>query len=283
MPELPEVEVCRRQLTRWATGRTLDAVVVVDRAVVRGTLSTKPSDALPDGTARLEALVGLTAGEPSRYGKRLGWAFGDAGLLCHLGMTGHWVRRPASDGAPDLARLGLVFGDDTVWYLDGRRFGCVVPVEAREIDERLRANTGPDAVLDPLGPEELQARVTSKKALKVALMDQDRLAGLGNIHASEACFRAKISPRRPANGLSTAEWARLAAAITDQLTYAIDAESATEDMLYVNLGGPNPFAVYKKAGEPCPRCRAPIVAEDHAGRTTYWCERCQPDDVSAPA
>lgn len=280
MPELPEVEVTCRQLARWTAGRTLDAVLVRDTAVARGTLSTKPSDALPDGPARLEALIGSTAEAPTRYGKRLGWSFGDRGLLCHLGMSGAFVRR--SD-PPESARLGLVFSGEprTVWYVDGRRFGCVVPVASADIPALLRANTGPDALLEPLDGPALKARMASKKPVKVALMDQDRIAGIGNIHASEACFRARVSPRRPANTLADAEWEALARAIVDQLRFAIDAEAASDELVYVNNGGPNPFSVYKKTGEPCPVCRTPIADEDHAGRTTYWCPRCQPEPPGA--
>lgn len=277
MPELPEVEVCRRQLARWTNGRALDAVTVVDRAVVRKQLSNKPSDVAPDGAEQLARLVGRVPDEPVRYGKRLGWAFGDRGLLCHLGMTGEWVRRPTGDPQPDLARLALRFGDHTLWYLDGRRFGCVVVVPAPEIAAGVKGDQGPDLVLEPVDAATLAARVRSRKPIKVALMEQDRVAGLGNIHAAEACFRAKISPRRKADGLTPTEWATLNDAISTQLRWSIDAEGEHDELVYVNLGGPNPFSVYKKDGEPCPVCRTPIASEDLGGRTTYWCPRCQPD------
>ncbi|MEZ4240020.1 MAG: DNA-formamidopyrimidine glycosylase family protein [Myxococcota bacterium] len=260
-------------------GQRLDAIRLVDRATVRGDLVSKPSMALPDGEAQLEALVGLTAAEPVRHGKRLGWAFGERGLLAHLGMTGHWVRRRTGDEPPPMNRLGLVFGDHVLWYLDTRRFGCVTPLAASEIAGRLRGDTGPDALNEPLDGPGLAERVRCRKAVKVALMEQQRLAGLGNIHASEACHRAKIAPGRRADALSDAEWDRLARAILDQLRFAIAAEDGVGDdgIAYVNLGGPNPFTVYRRTGEVCGTChRGEILEEEMGGRATYWCPVCQP-------
>ena len=109
MPELPEVEICRRNLARWAAGRRLDAVEIADPGAIRGGWSTRPSEALAGGAARIEALAGGVAAEPTRHGKRIGWAFGDRGMLIHLGMTGAWTR---SEEAPKFARLGLRFGDE---------------------------------------------------------------------------------------------------------------------------------------------------------------------------
>jgi formamidopyrimidine-DNA glycosylase len=277
MPELPEVEVGRRQLERWATGRSLESVHIVDRAVVRRSMSTKPSDALPDGPEQVQSLVGQTAGRPVRHGKRLGWSFGRRGLLCHFGMTGHWIRRPTGETPPQNSRIGLGIGGATLWYVDSRRWGCVVVVESSEIEDALRSGVGPDALDEALGASELRKRVQSRKPIKVALMEQERLAGLGNIHAAEACFRAKVLPGKQANTLADPEWEALAPSIVDQLRFAIDAEGggARDDFQYVNLGGPNPFSVYARTGEPCPVCATKITSEDMSGRTTYWCPNCQ--------
>jgi formamidopyrimidine-DNA glycosylase len=108
------------------------------------------------------------------------------------------------------------------------------------------------------------------------MMDQARLAGLGNIHAAEACFRAGIGPFRPATSLSDAEWDRLAAGISAQLRDTTEELAREEEVQYVNLGGPNPFRVYGRGEEPCPTCGAPICSADQGGRTTYWCAVCQP-------
>lgn len=276
MPELPEVEVARRQLARWFAGRVLDEVRVPDPAVVRRALSSKPSDRDPDGVAALGALVGRTAGDPVRHAKRLGWAFGERGLLCHFGMTGRWVSRPASAPPPDQARLGLRFGDTIGWFVDGRRFGCVVVTDAAAIPAALREGSGPDALLEPLPADRLAAALACRKPVKVALMEQERLGGLGNIHPAEACFRAGIDPRLRADRLTSADAAALAEAIAVQLRETLAAEGDEDELVYVNQGGPNPFSVYDREGEPCLRCGTPIVAQDLGGRSTFWCPRCQP-------
>ena len=111
----------------------------------------------------------------------------------------------------------------------------------------------------------------------MALLDQRRLAGLGNIHAAEALWRAKLSPLRPASSFTRAEWSRLATAIRAVIRFALRKEGGGDDIAYVEEpGAPNPFRVYGRAGKPCPRCRSTIRSVPQAGRTTYFCPRCQP-------
>lgn len=137
MPELPEAEVGREQLERWAAGRVVSEVLVPDAAVVRRKLSSRPSDQLPGGDALIARFVGHPSGPVQRHGKRLGWTFGDHAILIHLGMTGHWVRRPAGPMAQASARLGFRFDDDTIWLMDRRRMGCVVVMGADGIGASL--------------------------------------------------------------------------------------------------------------------------------------------------
>ena len=278
MPELPEVEVARRQLEKWTQGQRLDAVSVLDRNVVRSILSSKPSQMLAGGVAVVEALVGSVPAAPIRHGKRLGWAFGDKGLLCHLGMTGHWQRRPKGAAPPSQSKIGLAFGDRTLWLVDTRRFACLVPVDAARLEADLRSGCGPDALDAPLDANALAARVSCRKPIKVALMEQKRLAGLGNIHAAEACFRAKIDPNQSADTLTDAQWAALPPAIAAALSFAIAAEAEVGDdgIAYINLGGPNPFLVYKRTGKPCSVCGTAIASNELNKRSTYWCPTCQP-------
>lgn len=268
--------MCRRQLASWAEGRTLTGVRVIDEAVVRHKVSTRPSDKLEGGGGVLEGWVGCTAGAPIRHGKRLGWSFDDNGLLIHLGMTGRWVRRPASDPHPKSTRIGLVFGDEVLWMIDTRRFACVVPIPLGELDQAVRRGHGPDALLEPMGGSQLAAAFQTKRPIKVVLMEQKRIAGLGNIHAAEACFRARIWPKRPANALSSGDWDRLAQGIVTQLQTSVDDIDVGKESVYVSEGGENPFSVYRRAGRPCPDCGVVVVAEELAGRTTYWCPGCQP-------
>lgn len=272
MPELPEVEITRRNLDRWATGQVLAEVRVVDAAAIRSTASTHPRDAHPDGEAQLAALVGRVAGPPVRHGKRLGWPFGDRALLLHLGMTGGWSR---DSEPPRFARLGLRFGDTWSWFRDARRFGCVVPCETADLAAWLAEGHGPDAWLAPPDGPSLAARFRTDRPIKVALLDQDRLAGVGNIHAVEALWSARLSPLRPARALDPEAWARLALAIPAQLEAAITAQ-AGDELVYLSEGADNPFSVYDREGLPCPRCGAAIARCVQAGRATFWCPVCQP-------
>lgn len=276
MPELPEIENARRQIERWSGRRKLDAVWVLDPAAVRRALSSRPSDRLEGGAERLEALLGRRTTGARRHGKRLAWILGRDALLFHFGMTGFFTQRKTREDPPPLARVGFGFGRHAIWFVDGRRFGCLVPIGADEVDLALRSGQGPDAWDEAPGGPALHAALGDRRPLKVALMDQERLAGLGNIHTAEALFRAGLHPFRATGSLAAAEWDRLARGVREQLRIANEDLAAEEEVQYVNLGGPNPFQVYGRAEEPCPACGTPICAEEQAGRTTFWCPGCQP-------
>lgn len=276
MPELPEVEIARRQLQRWATGQKLRDIRVLDPAAIRFKRSTRPSDAHPDGVSALrKAVVGRVADVPIRRGKRLGWTFGGgaAGVQIHLGMTGQWMRRPSEAEPPRFSKLGFELESTVLWFADSRRFGCVVPES--EVASSLGEGLGPDAWLERLDGAKLGARLRGKRAIKVALLDQAVLAGIGNIHAAEALWRAGIAPETRAGSLSPRQLRGLAEALFLQLDEAITSQD-TDEFVYVTQGGDNPFAVYGKAGEPCPRCGQAIVQDRHGGRSTFWCSACQP-------
>lgn len=274
MPELPEVENVRRQLARWCAGRRVVRVDVLDAAAVRSKLSTRPADAAPEGHTRLrQALTDVRLPEPVRYGKRLGWTLGESALLLHLGMTGRWRVFEARARA---TRLVIALDDgQQIEFADTRRFGCVVVCEASELSEKLRDGLGPDPTLDGLDGLGLYARLRGRRAVKVALMDQAVLAGLGNIHAAEALFRAQIHPATRCDALDDAALDRLASAIVAQLHETI-AELGDQPLQYVTDGGPNPFAVYGREALPCPRCTGAVEAVDLGGRTSFYCGCCQP-------
>ncbi len=278
MPELPEVEIARRALHRWATGRRIVAVRADDPAAIRTRLSTKPSDALPGGPEALaRALVGRIAEAPLRVGKRLGWAFAasDTALLLHLGMSGKWVRRRGDD-APRHGRLGLeVEGGQTLWFVDPRRFGGVAPVARAGLLDALGAGLGPDALEAPLDAVGLRERLAGTRAIKVALLDQAAIAGLGNIHAAEALWRAGIHPEAPGRALAPSDWERLATAITTQLRAVLDG-AGDDELTYVTEGGDGSiFAVYGHEGGACPRCAGVIDKVTQSGRSTFFCSTCQ--------
>lgn len=267
MPELPEVEFCRRSLHRWSAGARFHAVEVRDPRSVRRTRTTRPSQGDPDGAERLRAVVlGAPPDEPRRVGKRILWSFGDGALLLHLGMTGRWTRR---DGPH--VKVALLTDGGPLYFADPRLLGGVVPTTRGEGEELLIEGLGPDALAHPL------PRLTGRRPVKVALMDQAVVAGLGNLHAAEALWRAGIAPTRPCESLTDAEHTRLDAAVREQLLFALATLGPGEEIEYVeDAGAPNPFPVYGQAGRPCPRCGSPIGKLVQAGRTTWFCPGCQP-------
>ena len=274
MPELPEVEIGARNLLRWSAGRTVTRAHVLDPRSVRGALSSNPRELLEDGEQALRALVeGQPCGELLRHGKRVVWRFGSGGLLLHLGMTGKWVRR--GDEAPAHAKVSLGLDDGhTLYFVDPRLFGCVVPLDAAGIAPALSDGLGPDA-LEPLAPAVLGERLRGRRAVKVALMDQAVLAGLGNIHAAEALFFAGIDPRTRCQDLGAAQLERLAVEVPAQLRRSLTEEGEGE-ITYLHEGkAQSPFRVYGREDQPCVRCGTAVQRFIQGGRSTFWCPGCQ--------
>jgi formamidopyrimidine-DNA glycosylase len=197
-------------------------------------------------------------------------------------MTGKWVRRRSDDTEPySRARFRLDDGH-VLHFRDPRLFGRIEPAPAERLWDLppIRA-LGVDPLLDGLTPGQLAEAVgSSRQGLKVALMDQTRIAGLGNIHAAEALFRAGLHPARKPRTLTLAEWRRLAQGIQDGLRFAMasfNEQSGDEDIEYVEEPGTeNPFLVYGWAGEPCRRCGTRVKSFVQGGRTTHYCPGCQP-------
>jgi len=275
MPELPELEICRRQLTRWAAGKVLTALEIPDPSSIRKTLSSRPSDADPQGAQALGALVGRAPADAIRHGKRVGWQFGDDAILIHLGMTGKWVHRDVSTDPPRHGRVGLTFGGQTLWMIDPRRFGCVCVIVADDLELALRGDMGPDALLEPLNGADLRARFRGRRAIKVALLDQTTIAGIGNIQAIEALFRAGIDPYTPIDKLTPAQWEHLSTALLEQLQWTIDKSDAEEIEYSSDAGAENPFTIYGREDQDCPTCSTAIRREVLGGRSTFWCPSCQ--------
>lgn len=268
MPELPEVEFCRRSLARWTAGRRVVHVTVADPRSIRVSRTAAPSAADPEGERRLrEVVTEAEPGVPLRHGKRVLWLFGDRALLLHLGMTGKWSR---SDGPHHKVALHLDDGG-VLWFHDPRLLGGIVPTTRADGPALLREGLGPDALGNPLPP------LRGKRAVKVALLDQALLAGLGNLHAAEALWRAGIHPATPCDAVTTAQHAALERGIAEQLRFALALDDGHDEIQYVeDRGAPNPFPLYGRRGAPCPRCGTPIATFPQAGRTTWWCPTCQP-------
>jgi formamidopyrimidine-DNA glycosylase len=270
MPELPEVETVVRDLRPLLTGRTIRAVRQSKRKLRR------PWNA--DWSA---AAVGLRVEGLRRRGK---WILIDTAagpvLRVHLGMTGQFTVVAAAEPEPD--HLHLVFALDNgteLRFRDPRRFGSAELFPGRAaVEEEMDGELGPE-------PFDLDAdyfrdavRGTSRN-LKAILLDQTIVAGVGNIYADEALFRAKLHPGRKGKTLKPAECDRLRETVEAVLTRAIESRGSTiRD--YVGGSGlrggfQNEFAVYGRTGEPCPACGAAIKCARLAGRSSHYCPACQ--------
>ena len=272
MPELPEVETVRSILEPMLVGRRLDEVEIPDERV------TRPFDPV-SVAAELEGEVVAAVG---RRGKYLVVRFESGrALLVHLRMTGS-LRRLEND-ADETAhvRAVLTLDDGTrVGYRDVRRFGTWLVVEPDQLDDYLGTRLGAEPLGRGFGPAALAAGLASRRApVKAAILDQRTVAGLGNIYADEALWRARIHPLRPAGELDRGEVRRLHAAVRRALEIGIARQGATlRD--YAQPDGRRgsmqlEFRVYGRGGEPCPRCGTPIEKTRVGGRGTWYCPNCQ--------
>lgn len=273
MPELPEVEIARGNFHRWAKGRRIVDVTAPTAKVI-------PLRGVPLARFR-GTLVGARYVETERRGKNLVARFARRreaiGLRLHLGMTGKILRRKAGAPAPRFTRASLVFsGGVVIHFADQRQFGDLEAGPLEPVREHAFEGLGPDPLIDGIDARVLAERLArTRQPVKVALMDQARIAGLGNIHAAEALWRAKIAPARRADRLRPAELTALATGIRGTIRDAIRREDREEVVYVEEPGAPNPFTVYDHAGESCPRCGHPIRRTIQAGRSTFWCKGCQ--------
>ena len=275
MPELPEVETVMRGLATALTGRRL-ARVEQRRADLRFPLPERFA-------ARLEGR--RIAG----FGRRAKYILAelDDGVtwLCHLGMSGRMMLGEGPAPVPERHDHLIVETDDGqhLIYRDARRFGFMDLIGAGELDDHPRlAGLG----IEPLGPELTGRRLRGLFAgrhapLKAALLDQRRIAGLGNIYVCEALNRARLDPDRPSGGLSAAEARTLARAVRETLEEAVAAGgSSLRD--YVQASGElgyfqHSWRVYGREGNPCPcgRKGATVRRSVRSGRSTFFCPVCQ--------
>jgi formamidopyrimidine-DNA glycosylase len=270
MPELPEVETIRAQLAPRLEGRTLASVEILDPRL------TRPFDLFEI----VEELEGDRVEAVERRGKYLLLRLESArALLVHLRMTGSFGFAPTSH-----ERAVIELDDGTrLAYRDVRRFGTWLVLEGAELEPYLATKNGPE----PLGPRFTSRWLATKLArrrapLKAVLLDQRVVAGLGNIYADEALWRARLSPLRPANEVEPEEVRRLVRAIRAALSTGIERQGSTLST-YVTPDGSTggmqeEFRAYGRKGEPCPRCRTPIAKMRVAGRGTWYCPNCQARD-----
>lgn len=272
VPELPEVETIRRQLAPIVQGRRLKRVEILDERWSRPLAPRELEDALRG--RRVESLA--------RRGKYLVWHLsGDVHLAQHLRMTGTVLCEP--DAGQRHVRVRIELDDATrLAVVDPRRFGTGELLLGwgaleRFMDERL----GLEPLEERFTIEHLRALARGRTApVKALLLDQRRMAGVGNIYADEALHRAGIHPLRPAGKLTADQCERLREALVWALEAGIEARGATiDDFRHVDgVWGSfqDRFQVHRRAGEPCARCGTEIEKIVAAGRGTYFCRTCQP-------
>jgi formamidopyrimidine-DNA glycosylase len=273
VPELPEVETVRASLEPALAGRRFERVEITDPRV------TRPLD--PNEVAF--ELQGEVVAAVERRGKYLVFRFRSGrALLIHLRMTGSLLHGRNGTLEDDPYRRAVVRLDDgsDVMYRDVRRFGTWALLERDEVAPYLLQRLGEEPLGDRFTAEALALRLKGRRApIKAALLDQRSAAGLGNIYADEALWRAKIHPLRPAGSLTSEEVSRLHRSIRAALRAGIARQGTTlrdyrtPDGAAGSMQGE--LRVYGREGEPCPRCGAVITKTRAGGRGTWFCPRCQ--------
>ncbi|MEV7964665.1 bifunctional DNA-formamidopyrimidine glycosylase/DNA-(apurinic or apyrimidinic site) lyase [Sphaerisporangium sp. NPDC088356] len=300
MPELPEVEVVRRGLSRWVAGRTIThAEVLHPRAIRRH---------VPGAAEFSGRLAGRTLVSAERRGKYLWMPLGDAesasegpsggsggnappgrsdALLAHLGMSGQLlVVEPGSPAEKHLrVRLGFDDGGPELRFVDQRTFGHLLIASlvtlGRPVPEHI-AHIAADPLEEAFDDDVFATRLSARQTeVKRALLDQSLISGVGNIYADEALWRAGLHGGTSTRALSRRKIDELLAAVRAVMGEALGQGGTSFDSLYVNVNGESGYFdrslnVYGRQGEPCARCGGPVLREAFMNRSSYSCPRCQP-------
>jgi formamidopyrimidine-DNA glycosylase len=281
MPELPEVEVLTRHLRPLLRGKTIRGVIVKRAKVLRPTTPGKFRQTLLGAK-----FTGLSRrGKYLRFQLKVRTTAERVTLLGHLGMTGRMFLARKAERLPVHAAVIFDLGRENFVYEDTRYFGRLM------LDGSATEKLGPEPLGRHFQPATFaQALKRSRQAIKVKLLDQMLVAGVGNIYASEALFRARLSPKRAANKLTSRQIGRLWRAIRKVLTEAIRGGSTvplnfngikSDGLFYFgrSSGAPDFYEerlqVYDREGQPCLNCRRPIRRITQAARSTFYCAHCQ--------
>ena len=281
MPELPEVETLRRDLTGAVVGRAITAAKVLDRALVR-------APPQPDEFER--GLVGRAITAVDRRGKYLLLRLDDGRTWAvHLSLEGRLLLVPRDTLVADGAKLTVTLDDATELRLwDRVSYASTALARGAELDAIYHlSDLGPEPTDEGFSEALLRERIGARRAkIKPLLLDQHNLAGVGNIYADESLWRAKVHPERKATTLTDVEWSALHRALIDTLTEGVAHRGTTAPGgLYRDLYGRKGehqahLAVFRKAGARCPRCGAKIERCEVGGRSTFVCPSCQRESAA---
>lgn len=267
MPELAEVEHARRFLhARWV-GRAATRWVLQDPALISS----------PQERDLIAALSEAVVVDVKRRGKHLWVETEDGALLFHLRMTGKLTIAASPEQAPFTRAAWQLPEVGWLCFQDARRLGTL---EHRSLERLLTT-----APLNALGPEPhdldgaaLLKRLNKRKRhLKALLLDQSVIAGVGNIAISEVFWQVGLHPELRADKLTLEQADTLMNALIAHFDALLEADADQDEIIYVNQDKTqNPFLVYLRLGQPCPRCQTPLERLSFGGRSTYYCPRCQP-------
>lgn len=283
MPELPEVEVVRRGLESWVSGRTVGAVEVLHpRAVRRHLLG---------GDDFIARLVARKLEMPRRRGKYMWVPYGDGAVLAHLGMSGQLLVGESDAERQKHLRVRFTFDDDglDLRFVDQRTFGHLLACEL--VDDPHGGDAGVPSVISHIAADPFEKVFDDEKffsalkrkqtGVKRALLDQSLISGVGNIYADEALWRTKLHGERPTSKLTKPQMTLLLQSVRDVMGAALQVGGTSFDSLYVNVNGESGYFdrslnAYGRRDEPCARCGAPIRREVFMNRSSYSCPKCQP-------
>ncbi|MDB5072564.1 MAG: 5-hydroxymethyluracil glycosylase [Candidatus Eremiobacteraeota bacterium] len=270
VPELPEVETIARGLANAVAGKTIGSVTVTMRKIA----------VAPEGEVFEQALAGETIAGVGRRGKYVLFQLASGRRLAvHLRMTGRLIVQPVGYSEPyPYTHVRLAFSDgSSLCFADVRQFGRMRLLAA---DDPWDADGGVEPLSEGFTSEAFLSMLDGRRTpIKTFLLDQTRIAGVGNIYACEALWEAGIRPSRPSHKISRPARRRLHGAIRNVLNRSIEARGTSVDD-YVDAEGlkggfQNQLAVYGRLGEPCSRCGKPIVRTVIGQRGTWWCRGCQ--------
>jgi len=270
MPELPEVETIRRDLERLIVGRK-----------VLGIETNSPKQVQPSLEVVKKAIVGATIKKVQRRAKVLQLFFSNGAIIIvHLKLTGRLLVRNKSDRPDDWQHITVSLdGGKELRFADARKFGWFRLLKNEKELQEILKEFGPEPFDDLNLVLFKKILSTNRQPIKLVLMDQQKIAGVGNIYANEALFLAGIDPRRPANKINSTEAKKLYKSLEKVLKLGIQYRGAS-DQYYLDAHGQKGayqehFLVYGRQGQKCPNCSGLVKRITVGGRGTFYCPACQ--------